>query len=153
MQIQNSTGVLRPSSFLRSYLPQQYVGRVLLCSRKWKNPQYYSRLNPLLSGLLLYVAILSKVKRSDLSLHRSILSLTLNPSGVWAEMIEQSVPLPPKLPDPPPPSFLLPPPPSPLLLPLLPESVIPSLNQSMTQPSLFSRGAQLLLEALCGIIS
>lgn len=59
---------------------------------KVKTPIIWPAQLPPLSGLLLYLAILSKVKRSDLSLHRSIQSLTLNPSGVWVEMIEQSVP-------------------------------------------------------------
>lgn len=43
---------------------------------------------PPFGGLLLYVAILSKVKRSDLPLHFSTLTLPINPTGVWAEMIE-----------------------------------------------------------------
>lgn len=92
VQIENSAGLLEPPSS-RSYLPLQYVGRVLLCNES-ENPNIMAGSippHPTLGGLLLYVAILSKVKRSDLSLHRSILSLTLNPSGVWAEMIEQSV--------------------------------------------------------------
>lgn len=71
-----------------------------------RRPQYGHTPHPTpnpstLSGLLLlYVAILSKVRRSDLSLRRSTLSLTLNPSGVWVGMIEKAVPYPPRLADP-----------------------------------------------------
>lgn len=82
--------------------------RLLLCreSKSKKDPNMAihptpPQIPPPLSGLLLYVAILSKVRRCDLSLHRSVLSLTLNPSGVWAGMIQQDVPFPPKLADPP----------------------------------------------------
>lgn len=79
---------LHPSNliFLSSVLEEYFsVAKV-------KTPILWRAQTPSLSGLLLYVTVLSKVKRSDLSLHCSILSLTLNPSGVWKEMIEQSFP-------------------------------------------------------------
>lgn len=53
-----------------------------------------------LSGLLLYEAILWKVKRSDLSLCCFNLPLALNPTGVWVEMIEQPIPSLPNSPTP-----------------------------------------------------
>lgn len=75
------------------------------CSPSPTHPFHYP--TPPFGGLLLYVAILSKVKRSDLLLHFSTLTLPINPTGVWAEMIEAAYPPTPPHPDwrPPPPLF------------------------------------------------